>query len=121
LRAGGGGGRRKCDPPPGIDEPKAAALCADETAGVWRVSALGDAAVRLAERGWYVFPLRPGLKTPMYKGGFQRASADPTHVAKFWSQHPSANIGLYPGPSQLLVVDIDPPGRPQLSVSACRL
>ena len=67
------------------------------------------AAIALAERGWYVFPLRPKGKRPLLKQGFKIATADPARVAQFWQQYPQANIGLYPGPSKLLVIDIDGP------------
>lgn len=67
------------------------------------------AAVRYAEHGWAVFPLRPRSKHPLHKdaGGFHEATNDPQTVADWWAAAPMANIGLAPGPSQLLIADVD--------------
>jgi hypothetical protein len=73
------------------------------------MSALGDAALAYAERGWYVFPLKARGKEPIYPGGFKTATADPKRVRALWRKHPNANIGVHPGPSGLLVIDLDGP------------
>lgn len=67
------------------------------------------AAVRYAEHGWAIFPLRPRSKHPLHKdaGGFHEATSDPQTVADWWAQDPNANIGLAPGPSRLLIADVD--------------
>ncbi|MEV5658155.1 bifunctional DNA primase/polymerase [Streptomyces sp. NPDC052291] len=82
------------------------------------------AALNAAERGWAVFPLRPGTKRPALHGETacprtgpcttghlkweQRATTDPGRIRTAWSQAPF-NIGIATGPSGLLVVDLDMP------------
>jgi Bifunctional DNA primase/polymerase, N-terminal len=69
---------------------------------------MAAAALRLIERGFFVFPLRPGDKMPLphFKHWEQRATRDQDRVYKWWSNAPY-NIGVAAGPSQLLVVDCD--------------
>ncbi|MEU1458994.1 bifunctional DNA primase/polymerase [Streptomyces avermitilis] len=80
------------------------------------------AALTAAERGLYVFPLRPGLKVPALHGERtctgtgpcanghrkweQRATTDPDRIRATWSHGPF-NVGIATGPSGLLVVDLD--------------
>jgi hypothetical protein len=65
-------------------------------------------ALRLAERGWYVFPLRPLDKRPL--PGFTkwetRATTDREQITRWWAKAPY-NIGIATGPSRLLVIDFD--------------
>jgi hypothetical protein len=68
---------------------------------------LAAAAVALAQRGWYVFPIAPRGKTPITGRGMLDASTDEGLVAAWWEQRPQANIGISCGPSGLLVVDLD--------------
>lgn len=70
-------------------------------------SSLAAAAVAYARIGWCVFPLKPGTKNPLLTGGVNDASRDPGRVAKWWTQHPTANIGLALRASGLGVVDVD--------------
>ncbi|MDC0769189.1 bifunctional DNA primase/polymerase [Streptomyces sp. HD] len=86
--------------------------------------ALMRAALDAAERGWYVFPLRPGDKRPALHGEAtcphtgdcadghmkweQRATRDPDRIRTTW-WHTPYNIGIATGPSGLLVVDLDKP------------
>lgn len=92
------------------------------------------AAVRAAELGWRVFPLRRRDKKPpalhgdttdrpcprtgicrqAHQGWEQRATADPDEVRWYWSSERFAwcNIGIATGPSGLLVVDLDTPKSP---------
>ncbi|MFD6759129.1 bifunctional DNA primase/polymerase [Streptomyces roseolus] len=81
-------------------------------------------ALAAAERGWHVFPLRPGTKRPALHsearcprtgacaGGHvkweERATTDPERITRAWAQAPF-NIGLATGPSGLVVVDLDMP------------
>ncbi|MGW2352129.1 bifunctional DNA primase/polymerase [Actinacidiphila glaucinigra] len=83
-----------------------------------------NAALDAAERGWTVFPLRPGSKRPALHGEAscprtgpceaghrkweQRATTDPKRIRATWSQGPF-NVGIATGPSGLLVVDLDMP------------
>ncbi|MFF7675721.1 bifunctional DNA primase/polymerase [Actinacidiphila glaucinigra] len=85
-------------------------------------SALLSAALNAAERGWRVFPLRPGSKRPALHGETacphtgpcasghrkweQRATTDPEHIRATWSHGPF-NVGIATGSSGLLVVDLD--------------
>lgn len=65
-----------------------------------------DAALAYAEMGYAVFPCLPGSKKPFTANGFKDAVTDLETIEKFWTQHPTANIGI---PTQgLLVVDFDP-------------
>ncbi|MFD6494007.1 bifunctional DNA primase/polymerase [Streptomyces sp. NPDC060188] len=82
------------------------------------------AALAAAERGWHVFPLRPGTKRPALHGEAgctrsgvcagghrkweQRATTDPDRIRATWSTGPF-NVGIATGPSGLLVVDLDTP------------
>ncbi|MEU3981434.1 bifunctional DNA primase/polymerase [Streptomyces sp. NPDC026672] len=85
---------------------------------------LMHAALDAAERGWHVFPLRPGGKPPALHGEKscprtgecaaghrkweQRATTDPDRIRAAWSRAPF-NVGIATGPSGLLVVDLDMP------------
>ena len=67
-------------------------------------------ALSLAERRWYVFPLRPWDKRPL--PGFtrweQHATTQPLQIER-WCATAPYNIGVATGPSDLLVVDCDVP------------
>ncbi|MFE0251761.1 bifunctional DNA primase/polymerase [Streptomyces sp. NPDC059010] len=87
-------------------------------------SALLRAALDAAERGWSVFPLRPGDKRPALHGEAtctftgacaaghlkweQRATREPERIRTAW-WHTPYNVGIATGPSRLLVVDLDMP------------
>jgi hypothetical protein len=86
---------------------------------------LRAAALAAAERGWYVFPLWPGGKTPAMHGardcdttgacaeghlGWEdRATRNPNQIARYWANQP-LNVGVACGPSNLVVLDLDTPG-----------
>lgn len=79
-------------------------------ATVPRLSDLGIAALELAqEYGFRVFPVRPRGKKPLIAdgNGFHDATTHPEQIAAWWDAAPNANIGLYPGASQLIVLDVD--------------
>lgn len=73
-----------------------------------------DGAMPLVERGWSVFPLWPGKKTPAIsrkKGGkgVLDATRDVEQIRAWARQFPSANVGLACGrASGFTVLDIDP-------------
>ena len=84
-------------------------------------------ALHLADRGWPVFPLLPGRKIPRWHvlakcpgtGRCERghltpeqiATTDPGAVAAAWPTGGTPwNIGVFPGPAGLLVLDFDVPG-----------
>jgi hypothetical protein len=82
------------------------------------------AALAAAGRGWHVFPLRAGARTPAlhgidrcprtgvcaekHLGWEQRATTDPDRIRVAWSGRP-LNIGIACGPSELVVIDLDVP------------
>ncbi|MEU6079039.1 bifunctional DNA primase/polymerase [Streptomyces sp. NPDC047108] len=86
--------------------------------------ALLRAALDAAERGWHVFPLRPGAKRPALHGRAtctrtgpcagghlkweQRATTNADRIRAAWSRAPF-NVGIATGPSGLLVIDLDVP------------
>ncbi|MER5481885.1 bifunctional DNA primase/polymerase [Streptomyces sp. NPDC002812] len=88
------------------------------------MSHLLNAALAAAERGWPVFPLRPGSKVPALHGETkcprtgacterhskpeQRATTDPDRIRTAWATAPY-NVGLATGPAGLVVIDLDPP------------
>ncbi|MBF6062042.1 bifunctional DNA primase/polymerase [Nocardia terpenica] len=87
-----------------------------------------DAALAAAERGWFVFPLRPNRKTPAplhirNTDGTPRtwpdyATTDTDRIHHWWSGHRRYNIAIATGPSNLHVIDIDHPSATDDSVSA---
>jgi len=79
------------------------------TAIAKQLSTLGAKALRYAEHGWHVFPLQPKGKQPLLARGFLAATNDANTVRGWWSGQPNANIGLYPGASGLIVIDLDGP------------
>lgn len=85
------------------------------------------AAVAAAERGWPVFPVRPGQKRPAFpdhtaarctgrdprcvdghQGWEPRATTDTGRITRGWAAAPY-NVGLACGPAGLVVVDLDVP------------
>jgi hypothetical protein len=64
-------------------------------------------ALALAERGFAVFPLRPGSKVPAVRGDWEGlAVADPARLRELgWPN--GANVGVACGPSGLFVLDLD--------------
>jgi hypothetical protein len=56
-----------------------------------------EEALFYAVDGFHVFPLKAGDKTPPTKHGFKNATIDEGQTRKWWSQRPSANIGIATG------------------------
>ncbi|UQX00911.1 bifunctional DNA primase/polymerase [Streptomyces sp. RerS4] len=83
-----------------------------------------NAALTAAQRGWPVFPLRPGSKVPALHGETrcprtgacadghakpeQRATTDPDRIRTAWAAG-AYNVGVATGPAGLVVIDLDPP------------
>lgn len=93
----GRGTHPACDPQP---DPHPATSRPDPAGG------LLTAALATAERGWRVFPLRPGGKRPAVRDWENRATIDPDRITRCWQSGPY-NIGIACGPSRLVVVDLD--------------
>lgn len=64
-------------------------------------------ALSYAVRGWHVFPVRPGAKTPLTEHGQNQATTDPATIERWWRDCPAANVGIHARPSGLYVVDVD--------------
>lgn len=67
-------------------------------------------ALACAKLGWYVFPCLPLDKRPdgrLVKHGVKGASIDPVVIRK-WFTEGDHNLGLACGPSNLVVIDVDP-------------
>ena len=71
-------------------------------------SGIGLASARMmTSRGWRVFPLADRDKVPRPGSrGFKDATCDREQIARWWAEHPHANIGIATG-GGLLVVDVD--------------
>ncbi len=67
---------------------------------------LHEAAVRLAEYGYKVFPCVPGAKNPIVAHGFKDATTDEATIATWWAGTPNANVGV--ATEGIYVIDIDP-------------
>ncbi|MFI6818697.1 bifunctional DNA primase/polymerase [Nonomuraea sp. NPDC050328] len=67
-------------------------------------------ALAAATRGWHVFPLVPGGKTPPrgFTSWESRATTDPATIHAWWAHQPY-NVGIACGPSRLVVLDLDTP------------
>lgn len=64
-------------------------------------------AMKLASRGFPVFPLTPRDKHPLPgTHGFKDATTDPVQILAWWAQTPDANIGLATGRG-MFVLDLD--------------
>jgi hypothetical protein len=66
-----------------------------------------DEALKCANRGFHVLPLKPRDKWPIVAGGCHAGTKDLDQVRLWWTKHPNANIGVSCGLSDLLVVDAD--------------
>ena len=70
------------------------------------MSELKQAAIQLAEDGFWIFPCRAGTKIPAIKGYLEKKMTV-DEVAKWWDKHPSDNIGMCPETNGLVVLDLD--------------
>ena len=68
-----------------------------------------NAALMYSKVGFSVIPLRPKEKLPLFPWSeFQKRRASEDEIKKWWSDYPSANIGLVTGTvSGIAVVDLD--------------
>lgn len=65
-----------------------------------------DIALEHAARGLFVFPVAKD-KSTRTAHGFKDATTDPDKIREWWAKMPAANPGLYPGASDVLVLDVD--------------
>ncbi|MHB8372248.1 MAG: VapE domain-containing protein [Thermoplasmataceae archaeon] len=71
-------------------------------------TSLQEEAIRLADAGLRVLPLRPGKKIPMLSDWPQKATTEADQIRSWWAETPSANIGIATGRgSGVIVLDID--------------
>lgn len=66
-----------------------------------------SAALTAVRRGWFVFPLVPGGKTPLVRSWEQRATTDTRQVCRWWATGVTSNVGVATGKSGLVVIDLD--------------
>jgi hypothetical protein len=65
-------------------------------------------ALECARRGWCVFPLPAGAKEPPpWTDYVHKASRNPTRIIAWHGTRSGCNWGIVPGPSGLLIVDVD--------------
>lgn len=69
-----------------------------------------SAALTYAACGIAVFPLKPGQKTPAFKGWQTSSTTDAATIREWWTQNPAYNIGCDCGKSGLTVLDYDAKG-----------
>jgi len=69
-------------------------------------------AQRYAEQGYSIFPCKPLAKRPTCEGGVSSATIDEEQITRWWTQQPTANIGLATGRTNLLVIDVDEGKKP---------
>lgn len=73
-------------------------------------SALVDAALEHASKGWPVFPCHPDTKRPLTAHGFKDASTDARVITGWWSKWPNAMIAVPTGSAiGAWVLDVDDP------------
>jgi hypothetical protein len=73
------------------------------------VSKFLEAAIRYAQQGWFVFPIRANAKQPpLTPHGCRDASKNLDQVRRWWARYADANIGVATGAaSGIVVLDID--------------
>lgn len=65
-------------------------------------------ALNYAREGFYIFPLKPGAKTPLTTHGVKDATRDEGTIKRWWKLWPNANIGVATGSkSGVMIVDLD--------------
>lgn len=70
-----------------------------------------ESALYLARKGFYVFPVTAGAKTPRIRKFHEEATRDEARIKEWWTKWPYCNIGIsttdYGDGESLLVVDVD--------------
>lgn len=72
-------------------------------------NSLKDWALRYADIGFSVFPLKPRGKAPATVNGFKDATTDKAQIGTWWDRCPDSNIGIATGAVSggLVVIDMD--------------
>jgi len=70
-------------------------------------------ALRWAEAGWSVHPLRVGRKEPAAAHGHRDATRDPDQIERWWSSDPGYNIGGVTAGRVVIDTDLYKPGAPE--------
>lgn len=69
---------------------------------------LFETALKLASKGWHVFPCRPGEKVPATPNGLNDATVEWGRIIDWWNKYPQCNVGVCTGAkSGFVVLDID--------------
>lgn len=70
---------------------------------------LKEWALRYADLGFAVFPLRSKDKRPATEKGFKAATTNKQQISDWWDKHPDSNIGIATGAVSggLVVIDLD--------------
>ncbi|MER6253651.1 bifunctional DNA primase/polymerase [Streptomyces sp. NPDC001584] len=68
---------------------------------------LKRAALAAAQRGWHVFPLRPGTAEPAVRDWAGRATTSPWRIMRCWDAGPFG-VGITVCASGLVVLDLEP-------------
>lgn len=66
-----------------------------------------QSALMYAGFGLSVFPLKPGQKSPAFKGWKDHSTTDAETIKNWWTQNPAFNIGIDCGKSGVIVLDFD--------------
>ena len=68
-----------------------------------------DNALKYANSGLSVFPIKPRGKKPIYPGGYQIATTKEEQIREWWNKNPDANIGIATGKMSggVFVLDVD--------------
>lgn len=64
-------------------------------------------ALAYAARGFHVLPCQPRGKLPLTEHGHHDATTDTATIAQWWTNTPTANIGIACAASGVVVIDID--------------
>jgi Bifunctional DNA primase/polymerase, N-terminal len=78
----------------------------DSTQQASNAATLKSAAIRYAQAGRAVFPLKPGTKVPLTDHGLSDATTDLKTIEAWWNTWPTANIALRPNEGEY-VLDLD--------------
>lgn len=70
-------------------------------------NSLKAAALAHAKNGFYVIPLVENSKRPLISDWQNRATTNPLQIDSWWTEYPTANIGIACEVSNLIVIDLD--------------